>query len=109
MPNPLPSPDHQRQVRRVARRLLDLYEALDLPDRKALLPAGFAGQARRTLADAEALLQGDLLPPAGTRKPADLFVSTLLNLKLVGEYKALLDKSNFRRGGKVIGVPPARV
>jgi hypothetical protein len=96
MPNPRPSPKHIRRVKRIALRLLELFEALDLPDRHALLPAEFAGRARRTLADAEALLHGNLLPPEGTRKPADLFVSTLLNLKLVGAYKDLVQKPNFR-------------
>lgn len=96
MPNPRPSPKHIRRVKRLVPRLLDLLNALDLPDRKAVLPAEFAGRARRTLGDAEALLHGNLLPPAGTRQPADLFVSTLLNLKLVGAYKALADQPNFR-------------
>lgn len=96
MPNPRPSPKHIRRVKRIARRLLELFEALDLPDRKAVLPAEFAGRARRTLADAEELLHGDLLPPEGTRQPADLFVSTLLNLKLVGVYKDLVEQPNFR-------------
>jgi hypothetical protein len=109
MPNPLPSKSHQRRVKRVAQRLFDLLDALDLPDRSAPLPAEFAGRARRTLGDAEALLQGQLLPPAGTRNPADLFVSTLLNLKLVGEYKALVEKANLRRLEKLIPVPSGRV
>jgi hypothetical protein len=97
MPNPRPTLKHQRRVKRVALRLLNLMDALDLPDRKALLPADFAGQARRTLSDAEELLQGDLLPPEGTRCPGELFASALLNLKLVGDYKALLDKTDSRR------------
>jgi hypothetical protein len=96
MPNPRPSPKHIRRVKRVASRLLDLLEALDLPDRKAPVPAEFAGRARRTLADAEELLHGNLLPPEGTRQPADLCASTLLNLKLVGAYKDLVEKPNFR-------------
>ncbi|MEO6012989.1 MAG: hypothetical protein ABIQ30_05325 [Devosia sp.] len=96
MPHPLPSPAHFRRLKRVTLRLLDLLDSLDLPDRKAQLPARFAGQARRTLGDAEELLHGDLLPPAGTRQPADLFVSTLLNLKLISDANGLTDRSNFR-------------
>lgn len=96
MPNPRPSPKHIRRVKRIAVRLLDLFEALDLPDRKAVLPAAFAGEARRTLGDAEALLQGDLLPPAGTRDPGQLFASTLLSLERVSRYKTLLRQANFR-------------
>jgi len=97
MSHPLPSPQHTRRVRRMTTRLLDLLEALDLPDRTALLPAKFAGEARRTLGEAEELLHGDLLPPPGTRSPGELFASTLLNLKLVSAYKDLVEKANFRR------------
>lgn len=96
MSHSLPSPKHQRRVKRLTSRLINLLEALDLPDRKALLPAAFAGEARRTLGDAEALLHGGLLPPAGTRDPGQLFVSTLLNLECVSRYKALLRQANFR-------------
>jgi hypothetical protein len=94
MSHPLPSPKHQRRVKRVALRLLALLDALDLPDRHALLPADVAGRARRTLADAEDLLGGGLLPPEGTRSPGELFASTLLNLKLVSAYRDLSDKAN---------------
>lgn len=96
MPDPASplSPRHTRRVKRIALRLLELLDALDLPDRKAVLPARFAGDARRTLAEAEELLRGDLLPPRGTRKPGDLFVSTLLNLRLVSDYKDLADRAN---------------
>lgn len=96
MSHPLPSNAHQRRVKRIALRLLDLLEALDLPDRRALLPAAFAGAARRTLGEAEAVLGGGLLPPDGTRRPGDLFVSTLLNLKLISHRNRLSRRVNSR-------------
>ena len=94
MARSLPSHNHQRRVKRVAVRLVELLHALDLPkeQRRMPLPAEFAGRARRTLGEAEELFGGDLLPPEGTRSPGDLFVSTLANLQLVEAYKTLVEK-----------------
>ncbi len=99
MTHPLPSRHHQYRVQNIARRLVALLESLDLPvaQRRRPLPAAVAGPARRTLGEAEALLGGGLLPPRGTREPAHLFASALLNLKLVSRYNHLLDNANSRQ------------
>ena len=109
MSHPLLATQSRRRERRIAVRLYELLEALDLPDRKALLPPAFAGEARRTLMEAEAILHGNLLPPEGTRIPGEIFASTLLNLKLISPRNDLTHKANSRRSRKVIPVPSGRV
>ena len=96
MSHPHPSPPGLRREKRIAGRLLRLLEALELPDRRAPLPAKFAGEARRTLMEAEALLEGGLLPPEGTRIPGDIAVSALLNLKLICDRNGLSEQANSR-------------
>lgn len=75
MSHPPPATQHRRREKRIVLRLIKQLEVLDLVDRKALLPAAFAGEARRTLMEAEALLHGNLLPPEGTRIPSEIFAS----------------------------------
>ena len=96
MSHPLPATQSRRRIRHIGTRLARLIEALDLPDRKALLPARFAGEARRTLKEAEAIFHGNLLPPEGTRIPGEIFASALLNFKLASGRNSLSPKANFR-------------
>jgi hypothetical protein len=109
MSHPLPATQHRRREKRIVLRLIRQLEVLDIVDHKAPLPAGFAGEARRTLQEAEAVFHGNLLPPAGTRSPGEIFASTMLNLKLVSPRNALARKANSLSSRKVIPVGSGRV
>ena len=109
MSHPLPATQSRRREKRIALRLIKQLEALDLPDRKALLPARFAGEARRTLQEAEAFLGQSVLLPEGTRRPGDIFASTMLSLKLISPHNDLAHKPNSRSSRKVIPVGSGRV
>ena len=109
MSHPLPATQHRRREKRIVLRLIRQLEVLDIVDHKAPLPAGFAGEARRTLQEAEAFLGQSVLPPEGTRKPGEIFASTMLSLKLISPRNDLAQKPNSRPSRKVIPVPSGRV
>jgi hypothetical protein len=65
-------------------------------DRRAPLPPREAGDARRTLGDVAAAIGGGCEPPAGTRRPADIFVSTLMGMEALNRLNRLQQKAYWR-------------
>jgi len=98
---PMPSSRTLQRRSRLARRLMALFEQLGvLEDRRALLPPILAGAARRTLCEIETALDASLELPTGTRRPADLFIGTLLGMQVFAEHKRLTDKAFLLKHGK---------
>lgn len=101
MPFPPPSSRSLQRHRRLARRLMALFEQLGtVENRRAPLPPAVAAPARRTLAEIEAALGTPLHVPAGTRMPGDLFIGTVLGIQAFAAHKRLTDKALLAKYGK---------